>query len=235
MILKCLIVDDEPEARFTTRTLIKTYGKNIEIIGEVSDLEAAKKFIKDKKPQLVFLDLQLVGAFGYDLFEEPVQRDYKVIITSAHTERAVDAFKYEVVDFLVKPFSGDQLVSAIDKVRKVLAPVESVKLISFQTKEGTLVMPSNQVIRLEAEGSYTLVHCSSGKPAFLISRNIGYMETLLENDGFIRVHNSHLISIPKILRFNVSAGCVEMVEGHLIPVSRDKKKRFLELYMGASY
>jgi two-component system LytT family response regulator len=187
MILKCLIVDDEPEARFTTRTLIKTYGKNIEIIGEVSDLEAAKKFIKDKKPQLVFLDLQLVGAFGYDLFEEPVQRDYKVIITSAHTERAVDAFKYEVVDFLVKPFSGDQLVSAIDKVRKVLAPVESVKLISFQTKEGTLVMPSNQVIRLEADGSYTLVHCISGKPAFLISRNIGYMETLLEKDGFILI------------------------------------------------
>jgi len=230
MILKSLIVDDEPEARFTTRTLIQKFAGDIEIIGEVSDIDQARTFLKIKKTDLVFLDLQLVGAFGYDLLQNPEVRDFKVIITSAHIERAVDAFKYDVVDYLVKPFTGDQLNKAIAKVKKALLPVESFKLISFQTREGTQIVPSNQVVRLEAEGSYTRVHFGMERPAFLISKNLGQMELLLEKDGFCRVHNSHLVSVPQVLRFNMTESFIEMKDGHLIPVSRDRKKRFVELF-----
>jgi two-component system LytT family response regulator len=228
MKIRCFIIDDEAGARFILRNLLQSLPHDAEIIGEAAGLPEARPLLEALKPDLVFLDLEMVHSHGFDLFEGNSQPNFEVVITSAHTSQALDAFGFGVVDYLVKPLSIDLLKRALSRVRKIIFPMENSRLLTFHTAEGAQVIPSYQISRMEADRNYTWVHGSFGKP-LCISKNLGFFEKELESNGFFRVHHSHLISIFQIHKINRTEGMVEMKDGHLIPVSREKKKRLSEL------
>jgi two-component system LytT family response regulator len=228
MKIRCFIIDDEAGARFILRNLLKNFPEETEIVGEASGLPEAMPLLEKTKPDLVFLDLEMVNSHGFDLFETENRPDYEVVITSAHDNQALDAFRFGVADYLVKPLSSDLLKRALGRVRKIFAPMESSRMITFHTMEGSQIIPSYQLIRLEADRNYTWVIGTFGKP-FCVSKNLGFFESQLESCGFFRVHHSHLISIFQIYRINRSEGTVEMKDGQTVPVSREKKKRLTEM------
>jgi two-component system LytT family response regulator len=228
MKIQCFIIDDEPGARFILRKLIEKLPEEIEIVGEAPGLSEAKSLLSSLKPNLVFLDLEMMGSHGFEIFEAGTRPEFEVVITSAHADQALDAFGFGVADYLVKPLNSQLLSRAIQRVRKILAPMENSKMITFNTMEGTQIIPSYQIIRLEADRNYSWVHGTFGKP-LCISRNLGSFEAQLLTCGFFRVHHSHLISLHHIQKINRSEGLVEMKDAQIIPVSREKKKRLIEL------
>lgn len=228
MKISCFIIDDEPGARFILRQLLEKLPDDVEIAGEASSLVEARPLLTSVRPNLVFLDLEMIGSHGFELFENGTRPEFEVVITSAHADQALDAFGFGVADYLVKPLSTQLLSRAILRVRKILAPMENSRMITFHTMEGTQIIPSYQIERLEADRNYSWVHGSFGKP-LCISKNLGSFETQLQECGFFRVHHSHLISLHHVYKLNRSDGLLEMKDGQLIPVSREKKKRLLEL------
>jgi two-component system LytT family response regulator len=170
----------------------------------------------------------MANSHGFDLFESERRPAFEVVITSAHDNQALDAFRFGVADYLVKPLNTQLLKRALGRVRKIIAPMDSFRMVTFHTMEGSQIIPSNQLIRLEADRNYTWVIGTFGKP-FCVSKNLGYFESQLESCGFFRVHHSHLISIFQIHRINKGEGIVEMKDGQSVPVSREKKKRLSEM------
>ena len=228
MKIQCFIIDDEPGARFFLRNLLEKMPEELEILGEASGLSEAGPLLKSLKPNLVFLDLEMVNSHGFDLFEGDERPPFEVVITSAHSNQALEAFRFGVADYLVKPLTTPLLLRAIMRVRKILAPMENSKMVTFHTQEGMQAIPSFKIVRFEADRNYSWVHGTFGK-SLCISKNLGFYEPQLENCGFFRVHHSHLISIFQIHKINRSESTVLMSDGHLVPISREKKKRLLEL------
>jgi len=228
MKIRCFIIDDESGARFILRSLLSNLPDEADFVGEASGLKEAYPLLEALKPDLVFLDLEMAASHGFDLFDENQRPDFEVVITSAHAEQALNAFGFGVADYLVKPLTGELLKRALARVRKIIAPMESSRMLSFHTMEGSQVIPSYQIIRLEADRNYTWVIGTFGKP-LCVSKNLGFFESQLEACGFFRVHHSHLISLFQIHKLNRSDSVVEMKDGRLIPVSREKKKRLAEL------
>jgi two-component system LytT family response regulator len=228
MKIQCFIIDDEPGARFILRNLLEKQPEDLEVVGEAPGLAEARPLLLSLKPNLVFLDLEMVGSHGFEIFEGGVRPDFEVVITSAHSDQALDAFGFGVADYLVKPLNTQILSRAIQRVRKILAPMENSRMITFHTMEGTQIIPSYQIARLEADRNYTWVHGTFGK-SLCISKNLGSFESQLLPCGFFRVHHSHLISLYQVQKINRSDSLVEMKDGQIIPVSREKKKRLLEL------
>lgn len=228
MKIQCFIIDDETGARFILRNLLEKMGDEVEIVGEAPGLAEARPLLQALKPNLVFLDLEMLDSHGFEIFEGSPRPEFEVVITSAHADQALDAFGFGVADYLVKPLSTSMLSRALSRVRRIIAPMENSRMITFHTMDGSQVIPSFQIIRLEADRNYTWVHGNFGKP-LCISKNLGFFETQLESCGFFRVHHSHLISLFQIHKINRSEGLVEMKDGHLVPVSREKKKRLSEL------
>ena len=228
MKIRCFIIDDEPGARFVLRNLLENLDADTEIIGEASGLAEAAPLLKSLKPNLVFLDLEMANSHGFQLFESNNELDFEVVITSAHSDQALEAFSFGVADYLVKPLSVQAMKRALSRVRKIISPMENSRMITFHTLEGSQVIPSYQIIRLEADRNYTWVIGTFGKP-LCVSKNLGFFESQLESCGFFRVHHSHLISIFQIHKINRSDGLVEMKNGQIIPISREKKKRLSEL------
>lgn len=228
MKITCILIDDEPGARFILRQLLEKLPDEIEIAAEASSLFEARPLLASLKPNLVFLDLEMIGSHGFELFENGTRPEFEVVITSAHADQALDAFGFGVADYLVKPLNSQLLSRAIFRVRKILAPMENSRMITFHTMEGSQIIPSYQIVRLEADRNYSWVHGNFGKP-LCISKNLGSFEGQLLECGFFRVHHSHLISLHHVHKLNRSDGWLEMRDGQLIPVSREKKKRLVEL------
>lgn len=228
MKIQCFIIDDEPGARFILRNLLQGMNDDLDIVGEAPGLMEARPLLKALKPNLVFLDLEMMGSHGFEIFDSGEMPGFEVVITTAHAEQALDAFGFGVADYLIKPLTSELLARAVSRVRRILAPMENSRMITFHSMEGTRIIPSYQIVRMEADRNYTWVHGNFGKP-LCVSKNLGSFETQLQECGFFRVHHSHLVSLYQIHKLNRSEGFVEMKDGKLIPVSREKKKGLVQL------
>jgi two-component system LytT family response regulator len=228
MILKCIIIDDEKIAREALKKLLVEFEPKIEILAESNGIPDAIPKIKSLSPNLVFLDLEMADSYGFDLFDCGLSTDFEVVITSAFNDQSMEAINYGAADYIVKPVTLHSLKRAITRVKKILAPLESGKMVLFPTFDGIQLIPSYQIIRLEADRNYCWVFGSFGKE-FCLSKNLGQFEPILEKYGFLRVHHSHMVSIYQIKAINKAEGVLEMKDGKLIPISREKRKRLGEL------
>jgi two-component system LytT family response regulator len=223
MKLKCIIVDDEPHARKLLLGLTKKYGNHLaEIIGEAEGIPGLMELLHTLKPDLVFLDLEMGSGFGFDLFSKIENQTFDVIITSAHPQYALKAFEFGIADYLIKPISPSVFVRGLERVIKIQKKDED-KLIQINTADGQANILASKIYRIEADRNYSWVHGSFGSSIFT-SKNLGYFESQLASSGFFRVHHSHLVSIKKIVKIIKVDGNLEMEDGTIIPVSREKGK-----------
>ena len=112
--MKALIIDDEPPARRQLKRLLVEYPW-VTIIGEAGDVEQAAALIKSESPELLFLDIQMPGGTGFDLLER-LDEIPEVIFTTAHDEYAVQAFRVDALDYLLKPIDSIRLAQSLARV-----------------------------------------------------------------------------------------------------------------------
>jgi two-component system LytT family response regulator len=227
MALKCIIVDDEEGARFAIRVLLENFTDQVQLVGEAEGIPEAVKLLKKCRPRLVFLDLEMVNSSGFDIFRSAERHDFEVIVTSSYPGLALDAFKYGVADYLVKPLTSPMLARAIGRVKQILAPYDTAQMVALQTTDGTRVLPSQKIFRLESDRNYTWVYGDFGEK-ILSSKHLGHFESQLDSCGFVRIHHSHLVSIYQIVRLDKTEFVVELKNGDILPISRDRKKNLVE-------
>ena len=241
--LSALIVDDEFSARETLSNYIRRYCKGIEIIGEAADVTSAVQAIRQLKPGLVFLDVEMPFGNAFDVLEQTSDINYETIFITAFSEYAVKAFQFSAAHYLLKPVDIGDLVAAVEKVKmsvdRNLQP-EWTKVLNenlqnpgnrklvLPTTSGFEVIPVARIIRLGGSSNYTEIFLDDGRKK-VVSKVLKHFEDLLSGNGFMRVHKSHIINLDHVKSYHRGkGGWLEMDDGSEIEVSPSKKQELLD-------
>lgn len=243
MKVTAFIVDDEPVARAGLRAMLGAFDW-VEVIGEAADGESAVREIDARRPELVFLDVQMPGLLGTDVLRQLERRPF-VIFTTAYSEHAVSAFELGAVDYLLKPFGPSRLAGAMDRVRSALgepATVDAIERLSGALAEGPISrlfvrvggalvpLAIERVSRFEADGDYLVAHAGSAR--HLLHLSLARLEKRLDARRFARVHRTHIVNLDHVRAFkrddrgNMEA---EMLDGTRVPVSRARAQELRHL------
>ncbi len=234
---KAIIVEDEKLARDLVKSYLSSH-ESIELIGEYADGFSGLKAINELKPDLVFLDVQMPKLTGLELLEL-LEEPPHIIFTTAYDEYAVNAFDLNAVDYLLKPFSKDRFDKALQKVFSKVSksnPLKKVKNLKEHLSETSVhdkivvksnsnihVIPLSEVIYLESEDDYVMIHTANGK--YLKHQTMKFYEQQLDSNKFIRIHRSYIVNVSeinKIEKFGKETYQVVLKNGVGLKVSRSR-------------
>ncbi|TVR73102.1 MAG: response regulator [Marinilabiliales bacterium] len=235
MRIKALIVDDEELARSILTEYLKSYP-GIEVAGEFADGFSALKAVRELKPDLVFLDVQMPKLTGFEMLEL-LDDAPEIIFTTAYDQYAIRAFEINAVDYLLKPFSEERFREAVGKAVKRLGeknkPVieqlkshldKSAGIISrvvVRSGGRIRVIPVEQIAYIEALDDYVMIYTETGR--FIKQKTMKFFDNHLPGDEFIRVHRSYIVKaglIEKIEPYGKSSWVVVLKGPFRVPVSR---------------
>lgn len=241
--MKVIIVDDEKFARESISNILHQKFPDITIVAQVGSLKEAIPEIKKQKPDLVFLDIDLTDGTGFDLLRAFESILFKIIFVTAHNEFAIKAIKYSALDYLLKPVNSEELEEAVNRAKETFnADQEQKKISTFlhnsitdnkkiiiHTSDSLFVVNVDDIIRCESANNYTEFFLKDGKK-ILVSRSLKIYEAILSEQGFMRIHRSHLINVKYITRFEKKEGgsifCIDEVR---LPVSQRKKQELINI------
>ncbi|RZL64028.1 MAG: response regulator transcription factor [Pedobacter sp.] len=238
--MKAILIDDELPNLENIKALLNKYCPRVEILGTATNIVTAEQLIRQYQPDLLFLDIQLGEHTAFDLLSLISVQDFEVVFITAFDKYGIEAIKFAALDYLLKPVAIADLVIAVNKAENKLAVKEKNQQLQFllnHIKSGEQspakialpqlheirYVPVNQIIRCEADNSYTFFHLSSGE-RILISRSIKEYNELLKPLGFIRTHQSHLVNKLYVKSWlKEDGGCLSLSNGDKVPVSRPNR------------
>lgn len=246
--MKALVIDNEKDIRQSVIDLIAAFCPDITEIGEADGVQTGIQKVKEFRPEILFLDVELGDGTGMELLNQLGKIDFPVIFITAHNKYAVDAFRFSAIDFLLKPIDPEELMRSVERVKtqnnirlseqlQVLKDIISntlnhEKKIVLRDSASIYFVKVSDIIRCESDRSYTSFIIKDQKD-IVVSKGIKDFEELLEQYGFLRTHQSHLVNISKIVRFDkMDGGHLVMENGHQVPVSQRKKDEVIELLSG---
>jgi two-component system LytT family response regulator len=243
-MIRTILVDDEIDSIRVLQRLLETYCPQVTIAGTAGGVNTALPLIREIKPDLVLLDIEMAQGNAFDLLNQLQPLDFQVIFVTAFDNYAIRAFKYSAVDYLLKPVDIDDLRKAIDRVHekpKSQDVVQQMKILlenvgmlqlsqqkmAIPTITGLIFIPVQDILRFEANGNYTSIYLSNGEP-IVATRTIKDYEEVLPEAIFCRIHNSHIINLSKIQKYQKGrGGSVIMEDGSIIEVASRRREEFL--------
>ena len=244
-MINAVIVEDEKKSAEVLEALVKANCPDVNLLGKAESVTQGVELIKKSTPDLIFLDIEMADGSGFDMLEKLPGMKFDVIFTTASDAHALRAIKYSAIDYLLKPIDADELKAAIEKIRSKQSsnvnldnlkfllqnfrkPNEQYTKITLPTGNAYEIVNVKDIIRCEADGSYTSFFLEN-KKKLLVSASLKHYEDLLPPDDFIRVHHHHLINMNHVVRFlKADGGYAVMSDGTQIEVSRRKKDAFLQ-------
>ncbi len=214
---KTLVIDDESPARDIIKKYL-SYHPEFELIGEFEDGFSGLKGIREMNPDMVFLDIQMPRLTGLELLEL-LEKPPVIIFSTAYDQYALKAFEMSATDYLLKPYSKDRFEQAIGKALEKLrsgsdqqAPVQAlvqtmenageiINRIAVKIKHNVHVIPAQDIVFIEAEGDYVMIHTAAGK--YLKEKTMKYFETHLDPGVFSRIHRSFIVNLNHIARLEL--------------------------------
>ena len=236
-IFHAIIVDDDHAAIAALEQEIDLFVENLSVIGAASSIAEAVKMIDRLKPDIVLLDIQLQEGLGFDILEQVNWSGFQIIFTTAYHKYAIDAFKVEAVDYLLKPVRGVDLQETIDRLqaaeklaaRPREAP-EREKVVVSSLGEIFLFDPE-EIVRCSANGNYSQFHLEDGGK-ILISKTLKETEASLDPETFFRVHKSHIVNVQFVKKFHTKDHLLILRDGTELPVSQRKKAEVVRRLKG---
>lgn len=245
-MLRTLIVDDEPNARQVVKNILELYCKSVEVIGEAENVSGGIKMINELNPDLVLLDIKMPDGTGFDLLKKVKSINFHFIFVTAYEQYAIRAIKQSALDYIVKPINTNELIEAIEKAELTGLTETDIKSkldtlshnqasnpgeqrLVLNTQDSIYVVNIAEIVSCRADKNYTEVHVLN-KKKIVISKTLKEFEGMLTGCGFFRTHQSHLINIKHIVRYEKGlGGTIIMQDSSRIPVSSRKKDLFLQL------
>jgi len=244
MIYKAIIIDDIEQARTTLKQDIKVYTNDFEIIGEASGVVEGAKLLKKIQPDILFLDIQMQDGSGFDLLDLLTNIQFKIIFITASDAHAIQAFRYAAIDYLLKPIDPDELQSALQKFRSSgINENEKYRFLNdrlknFEKPNERLALHSQdkiqivdikKIVRCESSVNYTTFFFESGEQV-VVTKTLKEFEDLLNEQGFFRVHQSHLVNTKFIKEFiKNEGGHLVLLDKTQIPVSVRKRPEVMKM------
>src|SRR5579863_8703915 len=225
--MKALIVDDERLARVELRRLL-TQHPEVEIAGEARNAEEAITLVAQLSPDVLFLDIQMPGASGFDLLEQ-LEDVPQVIFTTAYDAYAIKAFEVNALDYLMKPIAPARLAAALAKVRPRSGPAR-LERVFVRDGERCWIVALPDIFLLESEGNYTRVYFNGQRP--LIRRSLNALESQLDPATFFRASRKEILNLKWIDKVDIAVAgglTVTLRGGRTVEMSRRQSTRLREI------
>ncbi|MBN1403246.1 MAG: response regulator [Opitutales bacterium] len=239
--MEALLVDDERLARVELRRLLEAH-QDIHILGEASHAEEALSMISTLKPDLVFLDIQMPGATGFELLEKLDTVIPEIVFVTAYDEHALHAFEVNALDYLLKPIDPARLNETLARARNRMAqlaeatplPTATQKLgandrVFLRDGERCWFLPVGDITLIESEGNYSIVKFAGNSP--MLPRSLSSLEERLDPNVFFRANRSQLINLQKVKDVDLwfSGSLKVKLEGNItVELSRRQAASFRE-------
>ncbi len=242
MKLRTIIIDDEPDSVKLLQLQLAQNCPQIEVIAVYNSSVKASNEIESLQPDLLFLDIEMPVINGFELLEKIWYLNFSVIFITAYNQYALKAFRFNALDYLVKPVDTNDLMEAVTKAEKKIKPTstqlsllqrqmrgEIATKIAIPGQNGISFIELNEIVFVEASNNYSKLILTD-KRIFLISKTLKDVQDVLEESHFLRVHRQYIINLNHVKQFNRNESILIMDNGSHLPISRNQKERLIEKY-----
>ncbi len=244
-MVKLAIIEDEEDILAVTQKIINDYCPFVTICGTASDMNSAKELLMNSKPDVALMDINLPGGTSFDVLKTLPEVNFKLIFLTGFEEYAIQAIKFSAIDYLLKPVNPTELISALHQAYKTVEernnklmlnallqnmgePLLENKVVVLKTAESIHIVEVKNIVRCESDSSYTTFYLTDGQK-ILISRPLKEYDELLSTFHFFRVHQSHLVNMKYVKKFDkTDGGFIVMCDGSSVPVSTRKKDALIQ-------
>jgi len=243
-MLTAIIIEDLPDAMQLLKSNLEAHHPEIKVIDTAQSVVEAAKVLRKKQPDIIFLDIMLGDGTGFDILEIFPDLKSKIIFVTASDQYAIKAFKFAAIDYVLKPYSDEELNQAIVRAKEQIqpdeerlsilkdtlsAPEKKPDKISLHTLDKIIIVNLNDIVRCESDSNNTIFHLQNGKKVF-VTKTLKYFSDLLKPYEFLRIHQSHLINIQCISAFiKTDGGYLMLKNGENVPVSVRKKSEVIDI------
>jgi two-component system LytT family response regulator len=250
--MKALIVDDEEKLRESLSYMLKKFCPSVEVVAMASSAQAARNALHQQETEIIFLDISMPGENGFQFLESVSKEKYSVVFVTAHDEYAIRAFRVNAVDYLLKPVDAGELkatVSRLEHLHKLKGENFSwrknygdslddlllklnqnlpMEKIAVHHQQGFTLLPLSEIIYLEADSNYTILHLTGGQK-IISTKTLSEYEELLEGSSLFRIHKSTMINLQHLKEYSrVEGDFAVMNDKTKLDISRRRLPMFLE-------
>ncbi len=247
-MLKVIIIDDEEDARYLLRkALEENFADKVSIIGEADGYKKGLALLQSMPCDVAFMDIKMPDGTGFDILKSLGNFDFSVVFITAFDRFAIKAFEFSAVGYLVKPFKISDLANTIERIieqkekdNKDNAPFkilleshseQRIRKIVVPNTDGFTVLLLDEILYINSVRNYSEFHLTNNQRVLTSKPLINY-DSLLSEQGFFRIHHSYLINLSHLKAFVRSeGGAVKMINGDLLPVSRQKKSELMDRFL----
>jgi len=242
-MIRCIIVEDEDNSRNLLIKLIGRYCQEIEIIDTAASVETAVNSINLNQPDLIFLDVEIIGGTGFDVLNRIQSKKTKLIFTTGYDQFAIKAIKYSAIDYLLKPLDLEELIDSVRKYKESLhlevddrkesineniLPQKNYKSLVIPSLKGFKLYNIKDIVWLRSDGSYSIFKISNEQ--VVASKPLGHFEEILPPNQFYRIHNQNIVNISFIKEYQRGkGGSVILSNGEELYVSERRKEGLLKI------
>lgn len=202
-LITCIIVDDEPLAvRLLESYVEKT--PDLQLLASYTDSITAINAVKEQKPDLLFLDIQMPNVNGMELAHS-LPSETRVIFTTAFKEYAFESYEVNALDFLLKPIRYNKFLGSIEKARMLfdiqqtaVQPKQQHNTVFIQVDGEWRNIPINQITYINGMKDYVLFYLDSETKPLISHLTMKAVEEMLPSEKFLRIHRSYIIAVDKI-------------------------------------
>jgi two-component system LytT family response regulator len=239
MKIKSIIVDDEKHGRENLAGILKQYCPEVELLGDADSVEVAIPLIRELNPDLVFLDIEMPRANGFQLLEHFKDFRFEVIFVTAYDNFAIKAIRFSAADYILKPINLNDLQTAVRKVaNRIQQKQENQRMkqlvynitqpqnprIGLPTGDRIEFIEVHKIIRCQGEGNYSHIYFEGNKH-LLVAKTLVEFEDLLQEYSFFRVHKTHLVNLKQVIAYvKTDGGILQLSNGDSVAVSRRRKE-----------
>jgi two-component system LytT family response regulator len=241
--ISAYIIDDERKAISVLKNKIKQIAPDILVSGEFQHPSEALLALKEKQPDLIFLDVTMPEMSGLEMLKKIENPDFEVIFVTAYGDYAIEAIRHCAIGYVMKPIINEDLKTALDNAKRNInqktalqknqqlianmkMPQSGKKKIAIPSAKGLDFIEIQEIIRCEGVNGYTVLHIKN-QGQLVSSYSIGHFYKMLNHLNFFLIHKSHLINLDCLVRYDRS-GYVELSNNQSIPVARNRKEAFLD-------
>lgn len=204
--IRCILIDDEIDALDGFEILLNAIG-NIDVVEKINNSEIAIEAIQNKKPDIVFLDIDMPVKNGFEVLEDinSLKIDTKVVFVTAFDQYILKALRNSAFDYLTKPVDRLELKEVINRTKNKETKIEHInldtlKMIKIPINHGCIFLKKDDIIYCEADGNYSKIITIDD--IAVSSQNLGKFETIFANDNFLRISKSLLINTKYLTKFD---------------------------------
>ena len=244
-MLNAIIIDDEPDCVKLLALQLKMYCPEVQVAAECTASEDGLLQIKTLQPDIVFIDIEMPVMNGFQLLEKIDDINFSLVFVTAYDQFAVKAFRFNALDYLLKPIDGKDLTKAVAKAMQQKPDPKQLQSMKHHLHGGEKYQPDKialpyqngvtfteikNVLYCEADNNYTRFFIAGGQQ-YVVSKTLGDIQEVLEERNFLRIHRQYLINLDHIKKYVRGEGnYIIMSNNQSIPVARNQKEKLIEKF-----